>query len=153
MKSNRGITISSLVIYIIGLVLIIGVMGTVTGYFYNNLNEIVIKQDSQEQYSKFLSYLTKDVNAENLIFVQTGVNNQDCIILKFDNGEEHQYLYQNSNIYYLNIANQNEKKIALCSDVSIKSTSAFNYSDGKIDINFYINDEKFSSSLNINQEI
>lgn len=150
MKTNRGVTITSLVIYVIGLVIVIGLMSTVTGDFYSNLNEIVIQQDAQEQYSKFLSYLTKDLNAEELTFVQTGVNGQDCIILKFSNGEEHQYIYQNNNIYYLNIAEQNEKKITLCYHVSITSANAFNTLDGKIEVNFYINNEKFSSSLNIN---
>ena len=103
MKSNKGVTLTSLVIYVVGLVIIVGLMSTFNGYFNKNLNEVVIKQNSQEQYSKFLSYLTKDVNSENLIYVKSGVNSQDCIIFKFNNGEEHQYIYQNDSIYYLNI--------------------------------------------------
>lgn len=150
MKSNRGVTITSLVIYIVGLVIIIGLMSTFTGYFYKNVKEVTIKQSAQEQYTKFLSYLTKDVNSENLTFVQTGVNSQDCIILKFNNGDEHQYVYQNNNIYYLNIDDENEKKITLCNNVSITSINAFSYLNGKININFSINNEKFSSSLNVN---
>lgn len=150
MKSNKGVTLTSLVIYVVGLVIIVGLMSTFNGYFNKNLNEVVIKQNSQEQYSKFLSYLTKDVNSENLIYVKSGVNSQDCIIFKFNNGEEHQYIYQNDSIYYLNIDSQNEKKITLCSNVSLSSTKAFSYLNGKIDVNFNINDENFSSSLNVN---
>lgn len=150
MKSNKGVTLTSLVIYVVGLVIIVGLMSTFNGYFNKNLNEVVIKQNSQEQYSKFLSYLTKDVNSENLIYVKSGVNSQDCIIFKFNNGEEHQYIYQNDSIYYLNIDSQNEKKITLCSNVSLSSTKAFSYLNGKIDVNFNINDENFSSSLYVN---
>lgn len=150
MKSNTGVTLTSLVIYVVGLVIIVGLMSTFNGYFNKNLNEVVIKQNSQEQYSKFLSYLTKDVNSENLIYVKSGVNSQDCIIFKFNNGEEHQYIYQNDSIYYLNIDSQNEKKITLCRNVSLLSTKAFSYLNGKIDVNFNINDENFSSSLNVN---
>lgn len=148
MKSNRGVTLTSLVVYIMGLVIIVGLMSVFTGYFYKNLNEITVKQNSQEQYTNFLSYLTKDVNSNNLTFVQSGVNGQDCIILKFDNGEEHQYIHQNNNIYYLKSDNQNEKKILLCSNVS--SNCVFSYSEGKIEVNFNINDEKFSNSLKVN---
>ena len=61
MKSNRGVTLTSLVIYIIGLVIVITLMSNFSGYFYKNLSEVTIKQNADEQYSKFLSYITKDL--------------------------------------------------------------------------------------------
>lgn len=147
MKSNRGVTISSLVIYVIGLVIIIGLMSTFTGYFYKNLNEVTLKQNAQEQHSKFLAYLTKDVNTSNCTLIQSGVNGEDCIIFKLTDGTEHQYIYKNETIYYLEINQNNEKKIVLCNDVSSLSTNVFSYLNGKIDVNFNINGENFTTSL------
>ena len=99
MKSNRGVTLTSLVIYIIGLVIIIALMSNFSGYFYKNLSEVTIKQNADEQYSKFLSYITKDANADNLTYVKSGAEGKDCIIFVFSDGTEHQYIHQNQ-IYY-----------------------------------------------------
>lgn len=147
MKSNRGITLTSLVIYIIGLVVIVAIMGTFTGYFYKNLGEVTMKQNSQEQYSKFLSYLTKDVNTSNCTAIQSGLNGVDCLIFKLSDGTEHQYIYQNETIYYLENNNGKEKKIILCSDVSVSTSNIFHYLNGKIDVSFDIKGENFSISL------
>ena len=147
MKSNRVVTLTSLVIYIIGLTIVIALMGIISNYFYQNITDVTIKQNADEQYSKFLAYLTKDANSDNLVYVQTGVNGEDNIIFRFDNQEEHQYIVKNSNIYYISIENINEKKIVLCENVS--SSKVFNYSDNKLEINFKINDKNFETSLNI----
>lgn len=149
MKSNKGITLTSLVIYIIGLVIVIALMGNFTGYFYKNLKDVTIKQSAEEQYSKFLSYITKDANSNNLTYVQSGVGNKDCVIFKFNDGTEHQYIFYDENIYYINVENQNEKKIVLCEKVSVSAISAFSYKDKKIDLNFNIDDTNFSTTLNV----
>ena len=80
LKSNRGVTLTSLVIYIIGLTIVIALMGLISNYFYQNITDVTIKQNADEQYSKFLAYLTKDANSDNLVYVQTGVNGEDNII-------------------------------------------------------------------------
>ena len=102
MKSNRGITLTSLVIYVIGLVIVIAVMGNFTGFFYKNLEYTTMNQNSNEQYSRFLSYITKDANSDNLIYVQSGVQNVDCVIFRFSDGTEHQYITKNEKMYYIN---------------------------------------------------
>lgn len=148
MKSNRGITLTSLVIYVIGLVIVIAVMGNFTGFFYKNLEYTTMNQNSNEQYSRFLSYITKDANSDKLIYVKSGVNGKDCIIFKFNDGTEHQYINQDEKIYFINVENQNEKKIILCEKVS--SQNAFNYANNKIDINFKIANSNFSATLSVN---
>lgn len=152
MKSNKGITLTSLVIYIICLVIVIGLMSSFTGYFFKNTNEVTINQNADEQYTKFLSYITKDVNTDDLIYVKTGVNNADCIIFKFETGIEHQYVFANGNIYYISIENQNEKKITMCENVvkSANNTPIFSYENSKIDINFNIKEKNFSATLSVN---
>lgn len=147
LKSNRGITLSSLVIYIIGLVVIVGVMGTFIGYFNKNLNEVTMRQNAKEQYSKFLAYLTKDVNNNDILTVQAAVGGQDCLIFKYTDGTEHQYIYQNETIYYLESNTNIEKKIVLCDNVSSTTTNIFSYVDGKIVVNFNMSGQNFTNSF------
>lgn len=152
MKSNKGITLTSLVIYIICLVIVIGLMSSFTGYFFKNTNEVTISQNADEQYTKFLSYITKDVNTDDLIYVKTGVNSTDSIIFKFETGIEHQYVFANETIYYISIENQNEKKVTMCENVvkSANNTPVFSYENSKIDINFNIKEKNFSATLSVN---
>ena len=51
LKSNRGVTLTSLVIYIIGLTIVIALMGLISNYFYQNITDVTIKQNADEQYS------------------------------------------------------------------------------------------------------
>lgn len=148
MKSNKGVTLTSLVIYIIGLVIVIALMGTFTGYFYKNVSDVTMKQKAEEQYAKLLSYLTKDANSDNLIFVQSGGDQLDYLIFKFDDGTEHQYIYQDENIYYLDISGQNEKKILLCNDV-LTGSNVFTYVEKQIYLSCNINGENFSKILSV----
>lgn len=141
---------TSLVIYIVGLFIVIATMSTFTGYFYQNLDTVVISQNASEQYAKLLAYLTKDVNADDLEFIQSGVGSQVCFIFKFKEEQEHQYIYQNGKIYYLDCNTQEEKKIILCSDIS--AINVFDYADGKINIDLKIGEESFSTSLNVNMK-
>lgn len=147
MKSNRGVTVTSLVIYIICLTIVISWMGVISNHFYQSINESTIRGNDDEQYSRFLAYLTKDVNSDNLIYVKAENDGGDNIIFKFDNQVEHQYILSDGAIYYINIENNNEKKILLCEDVS--SNKAFIYSNNKIDVNFRINKKIYSISFNI----
>ena len=63
MKSSKGITIISLIIYIIILTFIIGTTSMLIKYFYNNTQETVISKKTADQYSRFIAYLTDDVNS------------------------------------------------------------------------------------------
>jgi hypothetical protein len=148
LKSNKGVTLTSLIIYIIGLVIVVALMGTFTGYFYKNVSDVTMKQKAEEQYAKLLSYLTKDVNSDKLKFVQSGEDPLDCLIFKYDDGIEHQYIYQDENIYYLDINNQNEKKILLCNKV-LTSSKVFTYIEGKVYLNCNINKQDFSKTLSV----
>ena len=67
LKSNRGVTLTALVIYVMGLAVVITLMAMILKYFYRNVNDVTISQNADEQYSKFLAYLTKDANSDNLI--------------------------------------------------------------------------------------
>ncbi len=150
MKSNRGITLTSLVIYVIGLVIVIAVMGNFTGFFYKNLEYTTMNQNANEQYSRFLSYITKDANSDNLIYVQSGVQNVDCVIFKFSDGTEHQYITKDEKMYYINSQSDKNEKILLCEKVTTSSENVFNYTDKTLNINLDIDNQNFTTTLSVN---
>ena len=153
MRSNRAITLTSLIIYVIGLIIIVGMLNNFIHYFNKNINNIVISENAKEQYSSFLSYISKDTNSEDLLVVRSSDEHEDddYVIFKFKDGTEHQYIYANDNIYYINIIEEEiDKKILLCGDVSIELDKAFDYYMGTLYIDFDIGKENFSATLNIN---
>lgn len=68
MKSNKGITIISLIIYIIILSIIIGTVSIFIKYFYSNTEETVVSKKTANQYSRFVAYLTDDINSRKNSF-------------------------------------------------------------------------------------
>lgn len=152
MRSNRAITLTSLIIYIIGVIIFVAILSNMVGYFNKNINTIVIDENSKEQYSNFLSYISKDTNSEDLVIVKSSDENSedDYVIFKFEDGTEHQYICANDNIYYINIEENNNKKILLCEDVLVELDKAFDYYDGSLYIDFDIGKENFSTTLNVN---
>lgn len=54
MKNQKGITLTSLVIYIIGMVVVIGIVANLTTFFYKNINKIDDSNISTD-YTKFTS--------------------------------------------------------------------------------------------------
>ncbi len=148
LKSCKGITLTSLVIYVIVLMVVIALMSGFSGYFNKNINQITIKEESNEQFTRFLAYLTKDINNENIKFAKTGQENDiEYIIIKFEENEEHQYLYKKDSIYYINEAKN--KKIRICNNVN---SCDFEYDNTNkiLTVNIIINNEENSKSLNVN---
>ena len=134
----------------------LGILSNFVGYFNKNVNDIVIMDNTEEQYSRFLSYISNDTNAKNLSLVNAGYTDKneyndenEYIIFKYKDGTIHQYIYQNNNIYYLNVDNNNMKKILLCEKVSMYSSDFFDYEDGKLNLDFSIGKERYSTTLNI----
>ena len=150
MKNNRGITLTSLVIYVIVLMIVIALLSNLSGYFFNNINQITKNEASEEQYLRLTSFITKDINSDNLIFVKDGTEvGKQYLMFKFKDGTTHQYIYYNKTIYYLNIINeQTTKKIELCTGVT--GDNVFEFRENKINLNFRVNNKNYISTFNVN---
>lgn len=61
MKNNRGITLTSLIIYVIGMIIVIATMTTLISYFSKNVKMETIS-DSTTEYIKFSSIFTEEIN-------------------------------------------------------------------------------------------
>ena len=146
-KSNKGITLTSLVIYVIVLMIVIGLMSNFSGYFYKNTNNITIKENYEEQYTKFLAYITKDINSDQLNFVKTGTDSEKkYLIFIFKDGSQHQYVYSNESVYYIKVSETMPKKILLCNKVT---NLTMDYSSNILQINMTINGKNYEKLLNI----
>lgn len=144
MKNNRGITLTSLIIYIIGLIAMVGLLSTFMGFFYGNVNRKSYTDDTTGKYSKFIMYLTNDANENNIKKVYV---NNDIIYIKFDDEKYHKYSYQNEGIYYSEVVENNEiKQILLCENII---ECKFNYEDNQIDIIAKINEEVYNNKVTI----
>ena len=146
LNSNKGITLASLVIYIIVLMIVVALMSNFSGYFYKNLNIITIKEESDEQFTRLLAYLTKDLNQENIRLVKCGQDDDiKYIIIKLEENVEHQYLYNNNTIYYVD--KDKEKKICLCDSVN---SCEFIYKNTYLTLNIKIDDKYYLKTISVN---
>lgn len=68
MRANKGMTIISLIVYIIILSIVIGTTSILIQYFYSNTEETVVSKKTANQYSRFVAYLTDDINSRKSSF-------------------------------------------------------------------------------------
>lgn len=61
-KNEKGVTLTSLIIYIIAMVIVVGIVAIITNYYYGNINNINKEVDVSKEYTKLISYLSEDVN-------------------------------------------------------------------------------------------
>lgn len=110
MKSQKGITLISLTIYVIVMALVIGVIAILSTFFYSNMKDINQTVDPITEYTKFNSFFSDEVNHENIKILECGVyeegteNQQNYIV--FDNGVQYTFVKKNKGIY------RNQVKIA-----------------------------------------
>lgn len=121
MKSEKGITVSSLVVYVIALTIIVGTIATITKYYYGNINKLSSNTSSMEEITKFNTYITEEVNkASNIIYdcnTQNSDENDNYVIFYNANDKDEtnpksgytQYTFKNKSIYL--------NKIKICSNI------------------------------------
>lgn len=113
MKSDKGVTLIALVIYIAVFTIVVSTMALLSSYFYNNMH--LIKDDASYvvEYNKFNMFFIQDVKHNS---TATIVNN----VIKFEDGTI--YEYKSNSIY------RNDKEIA----ANVKSAT-FNMKTYKVE--------------------
>ena len=89
-KNERGITLSALVIYIFVFMLLLGVMTTISTFFYNGIREVVESPKYISEFNKFSMFFVTDVKNYSKATVTSNT-------IQFENGPTYQY--QNGYIY------------------------------------------------------
>lgn len=98
MKNQKGVTLSSLVVYIIAMILVIGIMTSVTLNFNKNLSNLESSTLEVSKIGEFNVYFIKEIKLPN-----NGVDRIDdngkYIIFKSGNS----FSFRNDNVYYNDI--------------------------------------------------
>ena len=89
-KSEKGITITSLVIYMFILIIVIGILTTISTFFYTNIGEVVDTPKYVNEFNKFVMFFGVDVKNYNSAVVSDNT-------IQFKEGPT--YIYQNNGIY------------------------------------------------------
>lgn len=135
MKKESGITLVSLVIYVIIMLIVIGIMSSIISNFYKNNDAVKGNVEEVTEFNKFNTYFLKEVKSKN--------NEVDSIAenhILFTSGNS--FSISNNIIYYNNIEICNNVK-----NMKIKLGLDGNGIDDSI-INVSINFENFSKSIN-----
>ena len=102
MKSEKGVTLMSLVIYIAVATVVICAMGLLSSYFYDNINLIKTDSNYVVEYNKFNMFFVQDIKNNTTADVTT-----DSIT--FADGTKYQYkdkkIYRNDEEIAVNVKN------------------------------------------------
>lgn len=111
MQNEKGVTLISVTIYIIVMLIIVTVITVLTSYFYRNVDINTVNQNLNQQYTKFNSYFTEEMNKKGNKLLEigeieneSGNGTQKYII--FSSGNQYTYIPENEAIY------MNQVKIA-----------------------------------------
>lgn len=89
MKLEKGITLTSLVLYIILLMLVLSILFLISDYFYKNLNYVADIGKYVANYNKFNMYFIEDVKNNSEIYSITDQGHKlvfiDGTVYTFDN--------------------------------------------------------------------
>ncbi len=107
-KSQKGITMVSLVIYIVCFLIVAGTIGAITIFFYNNTSLLDSEVYSSAEYNKLNMYLVKESEQEGNSFVNFD-NSGNMYTLTFSNGNVYTFDKDNNLLYF--------NKVCLCEDV------------------------------------
>ena len=123
MKSQKGITLISLTIYVIVMAAVIGVVAIISTFFYSNMNDVNNTINPITEYTKFNTFFSDEVNHSNIKVLECGTTSNGQNYIVFDNGVQYTYIPENRGIY------KNHVKIAKGVD---NCTFAKNIKNGKV---------------------
>lgn len=107
MKTEKGITLLSLIVYIILLCVVVAMLSTLSTLFFSNTNYLTENSKNIAEYNKFAMYFIDDVKSnEDIMFV---ANNQ----IAFGDGTV--YTYNQHSIY--------RNKVKICKNIDSCSFS------------------------------
>lgn len=96
MKSNRGVTIASLTIYVIAMLAVVGIIATITSFFYTNVTNLEDSSANVSEITKFNMYFLQEVKNTNNEIIELKENS-----ITFSTGNV--FTFQDNSIYLNNI--------------------------------------------------
>ena len=102
MKNNNGITLTSLIIYVIGMTIMVATIATITSFFYKNIDVGDINSDTT-QYTKFSSIFSEEINKENNTIIDCKSLTDGVSYIIFSSGNQYTFNANSKSIYINNV--------------------------------------------------
>ena len=101
MKSERGITLTILVIYIIIFSVVIGLLASLSSYIYGNIKYINDDSVDVSEFNKFNVYFIEDVKSNSQVQIDSQVNSEGKNIVRivFGDGDIYSFVKEEKSIY------------------------------------------------------
>ncbi len=106
MKSQKGITLISITIYVIVMAIVVGIVAILSTFFYSNVNDANEAVDPLTEYTKFNSFFTDEINNREIEVLGCGTTSDGQNYIAFSNGVQYTYIPENQSVY------RNRAKIA-----------------------------------------
>lgn len=107
MKSEKGITLTSLIIYVIAMVITITIITVVTSYFYKNVDITDNSYDYLKEFTKLETYFSEEANKNrNQILEISPLQNQNSaseVFVMLSSGNQYTFIRANNAIYQNNV--------------------------------------------------
>lgn len=102
MKSQKGVTLISLTVYVIVMAIVVAMLAIITTFFYKNTKDLG-DIESITEYTTFNSYFSDEVNHPNLKVIECKTENEENNVglsyIVFSNGVQYTYVPENKGIY------------------------------------------------------
>ncbi len=143
MKSERGITLISVTVYIIAITILIGVITVISRYFYTNTKSVSQSIDPVTQFTKFNTFFSDEVNHENIKVLECNTDEgSGNSYIVFDNGVQYTFIKNNMSVY--------RNKVKIC-DVVENCTFSQTIKNGKSVVNvlFAVKDKSYTQQYTL----
>ncbi len=110
MKSQKGVSLISLTVYIIVFTIVIGVIANITKFFYRNLEDSNENLDPILEYTSFNTFFSDEVNHKGIEVLETGIEENGQNYIVFSNGVQYTFSTKNEAIY--------KNKVKICKNIS-----------------------------------
>ncbi len=117
MRRDAGLTTTSIIIYVIAMLMVIGIIASITSFFYSNVNNVSENSNNLSEITKFHMYFLEETTKEDNSIYEIKDNS-----ITFATGNT--FTFQNNSIYFNHIKicekvsnlqfakeNQNEKTV------------------------------------------
>lgn len=99
MKSQKGISLVSLIIYLAAMTITIAIIARISTYFYKNLKEVNDDTMASTEIIRFNSYFTKEINTAKNYVSQISEDQKSITFAETNN----KFIFTNNEIYMNNI--------------------------------------------------
>ena len=116
-KNNKGITLLALIVYITIFILVIGVMTTISSFFYGNMKNVTIEPKYASEFNKFTMFFAVDIKNNKEATVENNlIKFNDDLVYKYENN----CIYRNDLLIAQNIL---DCKFSLNAPYTVNSVS------------------------------